>query len=89
MPFSWEPNSCLVTVSDDDDHALFPSDLPKVDGYSDMTKIDLYAFYEPAYHWVNLKRNAIIGPKPMMHVAMRAIQLNAERFMFNPSDILV
>ena len=58
VPFNWTPNPCHVTVSENDDNSLFPSDLPMNDGYSDMTKIDLYTFYEPAYHWVNLKRNS-------------------------------
>ena len=56
--FNWEPNPCHVTISNDDDAALFPSDLPMSGGYADVSKIDLYAFYEPEYHWINLKRNS-------------------------------
>ncbi len=56
--FNWEPNPCHVTISNDDDAALFPSDLPMSGGYADVARIDLYAFYEPEYHWINLKRNS-------------------------------
>lgn len=56
--FNWDPNPCHVTISTNDDASLFPSDLPKVGGYSDMSRIDLYCFYEPEYHWINLKRNS-------------------------------
>ena len=51
VPFSWASNPCNVSFSSDNDNALFPSDMP------DVAKIDLYAFYEPEYHWINLKRN--------------------------------
>ena len=56
--FNWEPNPCHVTISNDDDAALFPSDLPMSGGYADVARVDLYAFYEPEYHWINLKRNS-------------------------------
>ena len=50
--FNWSPDPCGLTFSSDDDHALFPSDMPAVD------KMDLYCFYEPEYHWINFKRNS-------------------------------
>ena len=52
VPFSWAENPCNVTFGTDNDHALFPSDVP------DVNKVDLYTFYEPEYHWINLKRNS-------------------------------
>ena len=51
VPFSWAENPCNVTFSTTDDQALFPSDVPHIN------KVDLYCFYEPEYHWLNLKRN--------------------------------
>ena len=51
VPFSWAENPCNVTFSTADDQALFPSDVPNIN------KVDLYCFYEPEYHWLNLKRN--------------------------------
>ena len=51
VPFSWAENPCNVTFSTADDQALFPSDMPHIN------KVDLYCFYEPEYHWLNLKRN--------------------------------
>ena len=51
VPFSWATNPCSVTFSQNDDAALFPSDVLGI------TSVDLYAFYEPEYHWINLKRN--------------------------------
>ena len=51
VPFSWAENPCDVTFSTTDDQALFPSDVPNIN------KVDLYCFYEPEYHWLNLKRN--------------------------------
>ena len=51
QPFSWDPNPCGVTFSSNNDQALFPSNTP------DITRVDLYCFYEPEYHWLNLKRN--------------------------------
>ena len=51
VPFSWAENPCDVTFSTTDDQALFPSDMPHIN------KVDLYCFYEPEYHWLNLKRN--------------------------------
>ena len=50
--FSWSENPCNVTFSRNEDGALFPSDVPNIN------KVDLYAFYEPEYHWLNLKRNS-------------------------------
>ena len=58
VAFNWEPNPCHVTISSDDDASLFPSDLPMSGGYADVARIDLYAFYEPEYHWINLKRRS-------------------------------
>ena len=52
VPFSWSENPCSVTFSTTDDEALFPHDVPNIN------KVDLYAFYEPEYHWINLKRNS-------------------------------
>ena len=49
--FSWAENPCSVTFSTTNDNALFPSDVPNIN------KVDLYTFYEPEYHWLNLKRN--------------------------------
>lgn len=51
VPFSWADNPCNVTFSGNNDEALFPSDIPNIN------KVDLYAFYEPEYHWINMKRN--------------------------------
>ena len=51
VDFSWDSNPCGVTFNGNNDDALFPSDMPNI------TKVDLYTFYEPAYHWLNLKRN--------------------------------
>ena len=58
VPFNWDPNPCHVTIDGNDDYSLFPSDLPLAGGYADMTRLDLFTFYEPEYHWVNLKRNS-------------------------------
>ena len=69
--FNWEANPCHVTISTDDDHSLFPSDLPKVGGYSDVYKIDLYCFYEPEYHWLNLKRST----NSHYHMNAQAVQI--------------
>ena len=52
QPFSWLPNPCSVTLASDDNESLFPTDL------GDLTRCDLYCFYEPEYHWLNLKRNS-------------------------------
>ena len=49
--FSWSENPCNVTFNGNNDDALFPIDMPNIN------KVDLYAFYEPEYHWLNLKRN--------------------------------
>ena len=51
-PFSWAENPCNVTISNNNDQSLYPSDLPNIN------KVDLYCFYEPEYHWINLKRNS-------------------------------
>ena len=50
--FNWSENPCNVTFSSTDNEALFPHDVPNIN------KVDLYAFYEPEYHWINLKRNS-------------------------------
>ncbi len=52
VPFSWDENPCNVTISNNNDQSLYPSDLPNIN------KVDLYCFYEPEYHWINLKRNS-------------------------------
>ena len=49
--FSWDPNPCSVTLDSDNNESLFPTDL------GDLARCDLYCFYEPEYHWLNLKRN--------------------------------
>lgn len=52
VPFSWDNNNpCSVSLIEDDDYNLFPHDAP-------VEKIDLFSFYEPQYHWINLKRNS-------------------------------
>ena len=53
VPFSWAENPCNVTISGPDDQSLYPSDLR-----NNINKVDLYCFYEPEYHWINLKRNS-------------------------------
>ena len=54
-PFDWtEINPCSVTIASDDAHSLFPSDLLSKTTFA---SVDLYCFYEPEYHWLNLKRN--------------------------------
>ena len=50
--FNWDPDPCGLAFSSDNDQALFPSDMPAV------SSMDLYAFYEPEYHWINLKRGS-------------------------------
>ena len=52
VPFSWAEDPCNVTISNNNDQSLYPSDLPNIN------KVDLYCFYEPEYHWINLKRNS-------------------------------
>ena len=53
VPFSWAENPCDVNISNsNNDQSLYPSDLPNIN------KVDLYCFYEPEYHWINLKRNS-------------------------------
>lgn len=53
VPFNWDPNPCNVSISETpDDYCLFPHDL------DDIEHIDLFCFYEPEYHWINLKRNS-------------------------------
>ena len=51
VDFSWSENPCNVTFNGNNDDALFPIDMPNIN------KVDLYAFYEHEYHWLNLKRN--------------------------------
>ena len=43
-------NPCDASIMSDDELSLFPSD-------AQISNIDLYSFYEPQYHWINLKRN--------------------------------
>lgn len=45
-----ESNPCDVRVEENDEYGLFPSDITP-------NKFDLYSFFEPQYHWINLKRN--------------------------------
>ena len=35
----------------------FPNGLPMGSGYEEGVKWDLYSYYEPQYHWINLKRS--------------------------------
>ena len=52
IPFSWTDNNpCGLGIDVNDDHSLFPHDVP-------VDKIDLFCFYEPQYHWINFKRNS-------------------------------
>ena len=51
--FSWDANPCGVSFSAANDASVFPGDLTS----GDIARVDLYAFYEPEYHWLNLKRN--------------------------------
>ena len=52
IPFSWtDSNPCGLGIDVNDDHSLFPHDVP-------VDKIDLFCFYEPQYHWINFKRNS-------------------------------
>ena len=51
VAYSWEVDPCGVRFSQDNDNALFPSDMP-------VNAFDLYSFYEPEYHWINFRRNS-------------------------------
>jgi hypothetical protein len=54
VPYAWGlDNPCSVTINGDDDHSLFPSNLLDVTSFY---SVDLFCFYEPEYHWLNLKR---------------------------------
>jgi hypothetical protein len=35
----------------------FPNGLPMGSGYNEGVKWDIYSYYEPQYHWINLKRS--------------------------------
>ena len=50
--FNWDPDPCGLTFSSANDFAIYPSDMPAV------SSMDFYAFYEPEYHWINLKRRS-------------------------------
>lgn len=50
--FNWSTNPCNIALSGDNDNAFFPSDLP----WPETAEMDFYCFYEPEYHWINLKR---------------------------------
>ena len=50
--FNWDINPCNIALSADNDNAFFPSDLP----WPATAQMDFYCFYEPEYHWINLKR---------------------------------
>lgn len=54
VPFDWTDNPCSVTIASDDDYSLFPSNLLSKTSF---VSVDLYCFYEPEYHWLNLKRS--------------------------------
>ena len=58
QPHNLDPDPCKVSLDfgPDQEHknsnnTLFPYDTPVED-------FDLYAFYEPQYHWINFKRNS-------------------------------
>ena len=54
VPFDWGlVNPCGVEINGDDDHSLFPSNLLTATTFN---SVDLFCFYEPEYHWLNLKR---------------------------------
>ena len=38
-------------------NSYFPNGLPMGSGYDDGVKWDFYSYFEPEYHWINLKRN--------------------------------
>ncbi len=39
-------------------NSYFPNELPMASGYDDeRIKWDFYSYFEPEYHWINLKRN--------------------------------
>ena len=46
-----------VNITGLDENCYFPNDLPMDAGYEEGVKWDLYTYYEPQYHWINLKRN--------------------------------
>ncbi len=46
-----------VNITGLDPNCYFPNGLTMGAGYSDGVKWDLYTYYEPQYHWINLKRN--------------------------------
>jgi len=50
--FNWSINPCNIALSRDNDNAFFPSDMP----WPATAQMDFYCFYEPEYHWINLKR---------------------------------
>lgn len=50
--FNWSINPCNIALSGDNDNAFFPSDMP----WPATAQMDFYCFYEPEYHWINLKR---------------------------------
>ena len=39
------------------ENSYFPNGLKMDAGYTDDVKWDFYSYYEPEYHWINLKRN--------------------------------
>lgn len=45
-------NPCNISIITDDEASLFPTNTP-------IGSLDLYCFYEPQYHWLNLKRNKL------------------------------
>ena len=46
-----------VNITGLDPNCYFPNGLTMGAGYSGDVKWDLYTYYEPQYHWINLKRN--------------------------------
>lgn len=47
-----ESNPCNISLATDESMSFFPTDSP-------ISSIDLYSFYEPHNHWINLKRNTL------------------------------
>lgn len=52
VEYNYEPNPCNVSLAADESMSFFPTDSP-------INSLDLYSFYEPHYHWINLKRNTL------------------------------
>ena len=50
----WGP----VNITGMDANCYFPNGLPMGSGYDSGVKWDFYTYYEPQYHWINLKRGS-------------------------------